>query len=282
MRNWIQFGVIIGAVTAIVACSNRSNLPPAKRFSALDTTSGTFRVGLQQGDSGADVTSWQQFLISQNAFGLTHDDSDHDPVNGSQHSTYPNGAFDGETAQATSRFQSSFAYDIKGMPSANGPYHLRVDGTVNCATYFRAVGKGMPKFKVSKRLLTNGRRLPHFSSPRTGILTAPPYGSIVMELTMGSGCVDSKYQTNDPDVSLWQYFLYENGYLEMYPPSGAFGTSTAAATTLFQLDTHNISPTTGTVTQATYTDAYGWTNGYSLPSLVKQGATVTPTPKPCP
>ena len=119
---------------AFAACAGHSGAHSSSAKAGMP--GDPFRINLQLGDKGQDVYNWQQFLQNEQ-FGLTHDNSDHEP-NDHIHRPYPNTRFDHETEEATRRFQASYA---------DGDYGIAVTGKMNWATVYLAVAKGMPAYK---------------------------------------------------------------------------------------------------------------------------------------
>ena len=118
------------------------------------------------------------------------------------HPGYSNNVFDKSTEKATKDYQVS--------------YQLPATGTVNWATYHRAFGKGKHPHAVPP--------------PRTAFVSR---AGCHIRFPMGSGCRDlGEYR----DVSAWQSFLIDMGYLGAGYPNGVFDHNTRVATIRFEAD----------------------------------------------
>jgi len=222
MNKIVTSGLIIVIASALgVYCSTAAV--------QCGSSTDTFHIGMKIGSSGPDVRNWQCFLQAK-GFGLTEDNSDH-VRHDTAHHPYPrpDGKFDGETAEATMRFQASTSYS---------KHPIAVTGTVTFATYWKAVRAGMPKYPTVRP--SNLGPL-HFAAVAVNQFRVP----------MAQGCADSASPVW-ADVAYWQTYLVNMGYLPQTGfPTGTFGSTTQMATENFQSDygvTGDVSGTVGTNT----------------------------------
>jgi len=240
MNKILSRGLFAALLFSLTACvnSSKSHYRPARTGSASDN----FRIGMNVNSSdGQDIKNWQSFLIFK-GFGLTHDNSDHDnSANGSNTHPYPNRKFDQEVEEATKRFQASC--NQHDFPD----YGIAVTGEVNWATYFQAVKQGMtaypPTGLSAKSLKLHGLKLHHFE-----LFNA---NDVIHKLQLG--CLDFNI-VSDKDVSDWQVYLQNMGYLGAGYPTGTFGSTTQMATKQFQID-FAVNVGSGILDQATFTKA---------------------------
>ena len=203
MNKIVRFGLIVVVASLIGACCN--TVPVVNCGSSQDT----FRITMKSGDQGSDVTHWQCFLLEK---GFGH--------------AAPNGTFNQETVDATTRFQKSSCY--------GGNQSILPTGTVTYATYWKAVRAGMPKYKVtiSSQPSRSHRHLTGRGAAIQGNVQIRDIGNGEAFFTpMKLGCKD---KLNDPEVTDWQNILSCLGYTPGNP--GSYDIATQTATGNFQTD----------------------------------------------
>jgi hypothetical protein len=184
MNKIVQLGFLIVVSSMLAACCNTSPVN-------CGAPSDKFRIGLSKTSSpGNDIKNWQCFLQAK-GFG---------PVAVS-------GKFGDDTAIATQRFQATKCYE-------KNP--IAITGTVNLATFLKAVRAGMPKYKT---VITKAGRF-------------KPLALLQFRYPMALGCSDVSGTWGD--VTYWQSYLDWFGEPNMLPTSGVFYTTTQTDTMDFQ------------------------------------------------
>jgi hypothetical protein len=216
MNRLVLFAIALGASFAFSACCSTSLYHP--QYKSAKKYRINMTVGCKDGD---DVWNWQAFLISHN-YGLQHRFHGPAALTG-RRPKYPSGNFDDATAEATMRFQGS------GCPAKG----IAINGALTFATYLKAVQAGLPDYGWTKpspecpQILPHGEH--HFHVRVSGPHTALTAGAF-RDGPMSLGCVDG----GNGDVSAWQTFLRDTGWLGAGYPSGDFDTPTQSYTMIFQ------------------------------------------------
>ena len=169
-----------------------------------------------------DVRNWQIFLVAKGFL---------------KPGSFSTNNFDAATELATKKFQKT--------PGTIECYPLPDTGCVNYATYMKAVGEGMPKFKM---VMTTPCYHPYRHAHTKALLA-----SNISPMSIGNGenfNIPMKiYCTAAPGVTYWQQELCILGY--MNATSGTYDDPTSTATKLFQSKMSPTHPMTGWVDLAT-------------------------------
>ena len=197
---------LVGALLSLALCAEPQNKVQAA--SAKPNPDAPFRVGMRVGygphtPKNPPPPAGSSQWNDVSEWQLFLSREGHPPHHG-----YSKNVFDKSTEKATKDYQVA--------------YHLPATGIVNWATYHRAFGKGKHPNAVYP--------------PRTAFVSR---AGCHIRFPMSTGCRDlGEYR----DVSAWQTFLIDMGYLGAGYPNGLFDHFTRVATIRFEADS-GVKPT---------------------------------------